>query len=107
MVLEVNENNVEDEVLKSEGIVLVDFYATWCGPCKMMSQVVDKIAEKYADKIKFAKLDIDESMDIAENNSVMSVPTFKIFKNGQSIKTFVGAVSEEDFESNLLEVINQ
>lgn len=97
-----NDGNFEQEVLKSDIPVLVDFYADWCGPCKMMAPVVEKIAEKYAGKIKVGKLNVDSSPATASKYKVMSIPTFLIFKNGAVTGTLVGAVSQEALEAKLL-----
>ena len=83
MVLEITSENFEEEVLKAEKTVLVDMYATWCGPCKMQSPIIDKIADEQGDKIKVAKIDIDEAPEIAEKYGVMSIPTVLIIKNGE------------------------
>ena len=82
--------NFEKEVLQSEIPVVVDFFATWCGPCKMLGPVISEIAEEYAGKVKVCKLDIDEEMDIADKYMVMSVPTVKLFKNGEVTSTSIG-----------------
>ena len=95
-VLKLNEENFEKEVLQSDKKVLVDFYADWCGPCKMMSPVIDKIAEELGDSIKVGKVNSDESMNLAEQYSIMSIPTIMIFQNGSVLKTFVGVTSKED-----------
>jgi thioredoxin 1 len=83
-VLEITSDNFEKEVLKSEKTVLVDMYATWCGPCKMQSPIIDKIADEQGENIKVAKIDIDEAPEIAEKYGVMSIPTLLIIKNGGS-----------------------
>lgn len=93
-----DESNFKQEVLDSGKPVLVDFFATWCGPCKMMSPIVAQIAEERTD-IKVGKLDIDESISIAQQYRVMSVPTFLIFHNGQVVGKVVGAVSKTELET--------
>ena len=89
-VIKLTTENFEQEVLKSEKTVLVDFYADWCGPCKMMSPVIDEIAEERKD-IKVGKLNVDEEMEIAQKFGVMSIPTFIVFKNGEAAAKDMGA----------------
>ena len=93
MVNVFNEENFEKEVLKSEGTVLVDFYADWCGPCKMMSPIIVTIAEENTN-IKVGKINVDENPDLAEKYNVMSIPTIMVFKNGEIEKTFVGVTDK-------------
>lgn len=95
------DNDFNEEVLKSEIPVLVDFYADWCGPCKMMAPVVEQLAEEMDGKAKVGKLNIDENMDIAEKYSVMNIPTFLIFKDGQEKARMVGAVSKNELINKL------
>ena len=97
--------NFEEEVLKSEIPVLVDFYADWCGPCKMMAPIVESLAESFDGKVKVGKLNIDEEMDIAQKYRVMSIPTFIVFKGGQALETSVGAMSKDDLEKKLQKVL--
>lgn len=89
--------NFEEEVLQSELPVLVDFYADWCGPCKMMGPVVAKCAEAYAGKMKIGKLNVDDNMAIAQKYRVVSIPHFIVFKSGEPAVAFGGAMSEADF----------
>ncbi len=89
------DENFEEEVIKAEKTVLVDFFATWCGPCKIMAPVVEEIAAK-RDDIKVCKLDVDEGRDTAINYGIMSIPTLMVFKNGEATKTFVGVTDEEE-----------
>ncbi len=88
--------NFEAEVLKEELPVLVDFYADWCGPCKMMAPIVEKLAEEYEGKLKIGKCNIDENMPLAQKYRVASIPTFILFKGAQPAATFLGAMSEDD-----------
>jgi thioredoxin len=80
-----------DEVLQADGPVLVDFWAEWCGPCKMVSPVLDEIAGEYPDKITVAKVNIDENPSIARDYQIMSIPTMSVFQKGQVVKSIVGA----------------
>lgn len=96
MVYEFTDSNFEEEVLKSDKTVLVDVFATWCGPCKMMSPVIDEIAEEMGDKIKVGKVDSDENPEIAEKYGIMSIPTIMIIKNGNVQKVFVGVTSKSE-----------
>ncbi|KAI4442712.1 MAG: thioredoxin [Ruminococcus sp.] len=89
-VLKITAQNFEQEVLQSDKPVLVDFYADWCGPCKMMAPVIEEIAEE-ADDIKVGKLNIDNEMEIAQKYGVMSIPTLIVFKNGEEVKRDLGA----------------
>lgn len=95
--------NFEEEVLKSDVPVLVDMFATWCGPCKMMAPVVAQLAEEYKGSVKVGKLDIDQNVDIVAQYKIMSVPTFLVIKDGEVVKKLVGAVSKEE----LVEAIGQ
>ena len=94
MALEVSDQNFEEEVIKSNPPVLVDFWAPWCGPCRMVAPVIDKLAEKYQDKFKFCKLNVDENPKTAAKFQVMSIPTLMFFKDGKVVDTIIGAVSE-------------
>ena len=93
--------NFEEEVLKSELPVLVDFYADWCNPCKMMAPVVEKLAEEMEGKIKVGKCNIDDNLQVAQKYRVASIPTFIVFKNGQPIATFMGAMPAQALRSQV------
>lgn len=100
-VITLNKNNFEDEVLKSEKLVLIDFWASWCGPCRMMSPVIDEIAEEMGDSIKVGKINIDEEKDLAIKYDVMSIPTFIVFKNGNEVGRSVGVQDKEEIKNML------
>ena len=90
--------NFEDEVLKDEKPVLVDFYADWCGPCRMMAPVVEKLAEEMAGEAVIGKLNVDDCEEIAMKYGVMNIPTIILFKNGQEINRVIGAQTKEVLE---------
>ena len=92
MALAFNDSNFQDEVLHSELPVLVDFYADWCGPCKMMSPVVDELSREYEGRLKVGKVNVDENTNVAQQYRVMSIPTILLIKNGQVVDQVVGAV---------------
>ena len=87
--------NFNEEVLNSDLPVLVDFYADWCGPCKMMMPTIERMAETYNGKIKVGKLNVDDNSDIAGKFGVMSIPTFLIIRNGEVINSATGAMSAD------------
>ena len=91
-VVAVNDLNFDEEVLKSDKPVLVDFTATWCGPCRQIAPIVDELAEDYDGKVKVTKLDIDDSPGTAQRFSVRGVPTLLVFKGGEVVAEQVGAV---------------
>jgi len=95
------DKNFQEEVLKASGIVLVDFFATWCGPCKMMAPIIDRLAEAYKGKVKMGKLDVEESPETAGKYGVQSVPTIIIFKDGEVVDSSIGFQSEEALRKKL------
>ena len=94
MILNITEKNY-DEILSSELPVLIDFYADWCGPCKMMAPVIEEIADEFKDKVIVGKVNIDNERILASKFEIMSIPTIIIFKNNEIIKEFSGVQSKE------------
>lgn len=95
MAFQFTDANFQKEALESDIPVLVDFYADWCGPCKMVAPIVSELAEEYAGSFKIGKLNVDEASETASKYRVMSIPTLIIFKNGTAVETIVGAVPKK------------
>ena len=96
----ITKDNFEAEVLKAEGTVLLDFWAAWCGPCRMLSPLVDEVGEKHAD-VKIGKINIDEETELAQQFNIMSIPTLMVFKKGEKVKESVGLIPKEEIEALL------
>lgn len=101
MALLFTDENFEKEVVQSDLPVLVDFYADWCGPCKMMGPIIEELHDQYEGKVKIGKLNVDNSPETAAEFRVMSIPTLIFFKNGKAIETMVGVVSKQKLEDML------
>lgn len=93
-VINVNEQNFEQEVLSAEQLVMVDFWAPWCGPCQMLGPIIEEVAKENT-QIKVAKLNVDEAISIAQKYGVASIPTVLVFKNGQEVNRSMGFVPKE------------
>ena len=100
MVVAVNKDNFKQEVVEEKGVVLVDFYADWCGPCRMTAPIIDELSQQLTG-IKFVKVNVDENPDLASQYQIFSIPTFLIFKNGGVISSLVGVQSKESFLNEL------
>jgi len=99
--IEVNDDNFEQIVLKSETPVLVDFWAAWCGPCRMVAPIVEELAEEYEGRVKVAKVDVDRNQKTASQYGIMSIPTLLIFKNGAPVSNIVGFRPKADLKRSL------
>ncbi|MBC7997539.1 MAG: thioredoxin [Leptolyngbya sp.] len=100
-ISQVTEQSFKSDVLEAKEPVLVDFYATWCGPCRQMSPIVDRLAKSYSGKVKIYKVDIDNSPELAKRYSIASIPAIKIFKSGEIVDASLGVTSEESLKGML------
>ena len=98
---EVNDSNFEEEVIQHTSPVLVDFWASWCAPCRTMSPIVDAVADEYVGRVKVVKLNIDENQNTAAKYAVMSIPMLAIFKEGKEIERLVGFISQRNLSEKL------
>ncbi len=105
MVTDVSDQNFEDQVLKSTQPVLVDLWAPWCGPCRTVAPVIDKLAEKYQGRFKFCRLNIDKNPKTTAQYRVMSIPTLIFFKGGKAVDTVIGAVPESTLQSKIDDIL--
>ena len=94
-IVEVTDDNFEQEVLQADQPVFVDFWAVWCGPCRMIAPVFEELSEEYAGKVKFVKVNVDEVTKSVANYGIMSIPTLMLFKDGQPEETLVGVQPKE------------
>lgn len=101
MAQQFTDQNFEQEVLKSDKPVLVDFWAAWCGPCQMMGPIIEELAQETKEKYKIGKLNVDENRETAAKYGVMSIPTLIIFKNGEVAKQLVGVQAKESLKEEL------
>jgi thioredoxin 1 len=106
-IVTATDENFQLEVLKSDLPVLVDFWAPWCGPCRMIAPIVEELSDEYAGKIKVAKLNTDENMDTAINYSIRSIPTLGIFVNGKMVDSIIGAVPKKMLKSQIDQHLSQ
>lgn len=99
--MEVNDRNFKVEVLDSETPVLVDFWAAWCGPCRMVAPIVEDLATEYEGRLKVTKLNVDENHNTAQTYGIMSIPTLLIFKGGKPAQRLVGAMPKAEFKRQI------
>jgi thioredoxin 1 len=95
-VLTVTDNNFNDEVLNSKLPVLIDFWAEWCAPCRLIAPIVEEIADEYKDKLTVAKVDVDNNPQVSMNYGIRSIPTLLIFKDGKPVETIIGAIPKKE-----------
>lgn len=107
MVNELNKENFENEVLKNDIPVIVDFWASWCGPCKMMGPVFEEISKEYEGKLKFAKVNVEENQDLASENNVMGIPCLIIFNEGKEFDRIVGYAPRDELKNKIDEILGK
>ncbi len=101
MAIEVNDSNFEEVVLKSDKLVIIDFWAEWCGPCRMVDPIIEEISEEYDGKVLVTKVDVDSNPGISSKLGIRNIPTVMFFKNGKMVDKQVGAVPKSNFISKL------
>lgn len=102
MIKEVTDGNFNEEVIKSNEVVVVDFWASWCGPCKMLAPIMEELSTEMAGKASFSKVNVDENPVLSQKYKVASIPTVIIFKNGEAINTMVGFRPKQDIKSTII-----
>ena len=103
--VELNDANFEEEVLKSDIPVLVDFWAEWCAPCRVIEPLVDELAQQYSGKVKVGKMDVDQNPQSSMNYGIRSIPTLLFFKEGKPVEQLLGAVPKDQIEEKITELI--
>lgn len=106
VVLEVTSTNWENEVLKAQGLVIIDFWAAWCGPCRIISPTVEELAKEYSGRVKVAKLNTDENSEIASRYKIMGIPTIMFFKDGVKLDQIVGVVPKQHLKAKIDSFLN-
>ncbi|MBI5746133.1 MAG: thioredoxin [Nitrospirae bacterium] len=106
-VLSVDNSTWDKEVLSADGLVMVDFWAVWCGPCQMVSPIVEELASEYEGKIKVLKLNTDDNPEIASRYQIMSIPTLNFFKDGKVIDRIVGAAPKKQFKEKIDQILSK
>lgn len=101
MAIEFTDQNFKVEVIESDKVVLVDFWAPWCGPCQMMGPIIDELSSEMGDGFKIGKLNVDENSQSASDYGIMSIPAIKIFKGGEVVKEFTGVQNKESLKAEL------
>lgn len=101
MEMQFTDANFQQEVVESDKITLVDFWAPWCGPCQMMGPIIEELAKEVEGKFKVGKLNVDENPEMSQKYGIMSIPAIKIFKGGQVVKDFVGVQDKDSLKSEL------
>ena len=99
--IDINDDNLDSEVLESDKPVLIDFWAEWCGPCKVLGPVIDEVSVDYSEKVKFVKLNIDNNPSNTQKYGIRGIPTLLLFKNGEKVDTSVGVLSKSELASFL------
>jgi len=105
-ILEVTTSNWDTEVIKAQGLVMIDFWAAWCGPCRMISPTVEELAKEYSGKIKVLKLNTDENSEIASRYKIMGIPTIMFFKDGNKLDQIVGVVPKQHLKAKIDSFLN-
>ena len=100
-VIDIDDNNFETEILNSNIPVVVDFWATWCGPCRKLSPIIDEIAQEYAGKVKFGKINVEQSFETAKKYSISGIPCLLIFKEGEAVERMTGLMPKSTIISNI------
>ena len=103
---EVTDETFAEEVLNSKDTIMVDFWAEWCGPCRAVSPILDQIASEHSDKIKIVKLNVDDNPQMAMKYQITSIPAMKVFRNGEVVKTVIGAKPKPAIEADLAEFLS-
>lgn len=104
-MLNITKSNFEKEVISSEIPVVLDFWATWCGPCKMLSPVLDELAAEYSDRARFCKVNVDDELELSARFGIASIPTLIFFKNGEILKKTGGYREKDELEETLKELL--